>query len=207
MNATVINRSTFYVLVFCMSLTACIESEEAPTSFTDSRDGVTYPLVTIGEQTWMTENLRFATDNSICHQQDPNCEQYGRYYNWEEARTACPEGWRLATDDEWKTLERELGMAEDDLNLQKFQRGHPIGRLLKPGGSSGMNLKLAGAKFTLSDSISSTNWKGYFWTGTPFEDSNRGEGAYFRAVSADTSKVERNAFFTTIKLNCRCIQE
>lgn len=207
MNTTFIHRSTFYVLLFSLVLAACIEEEDAPTDFTDTRDGTTYPLVTIGEQTWMTKNLRYATDNSICHQQDPDCEQYGRYYNWNEAQTACPEGWRLATDNDWKTLERELGMPEEELDLRKFQRGHPTGNLLKEGGSSGMNILLAGFKSIFRDTISSTDFRGYLWTGTPFEDNSRGEGAYFRAVSADTSNVERGAFFTFAKLNCRCVQE
>ena len=29
---------------------------------------------------------------------------YGRLYNWNTARTACPSGWHLPTDAEWTTL-------------------------------------------------------------------------------------------------------
>lgn len=34
---------------------------------------------------------------------------YGGYFTWDEAVTACPEGWRLPDEDEWNALAREFG--------------------------------------------------------------------------------------------------
>jgi len=31
-------------------------------------------------------------------------EDYGNYYTWEQAKTACPKGWRLPTDTELELL-------------------------------------------------------------------------------------------------------
>ena len=74
-------------------------------TLTDSRDGQIYRTVTIGDQTWMAENLNYAMDSSYCYDDDPaNCAKYGRLYTWSVSKTACPTGWHLPTKDDWWTL-------------------------------------------------------------------------------------------------------
>jgi len=63
------------------------------------------PIVTIGSQKWMGKNLDRATANSKCYANSADsCAKYGRLYTWSDAKTACPSGWHLPTDDEWQTL-------------------------------------------------------------------------------------------------------
>lgn len=79
-------------------------------SFTDIRDGKVYKKVQIGTQEWMAENLNYSTGNSWCYDNNPsNCNVYGRLYDWETAKTACPSGWHLPSDAEWTTLTSFLG--------------------------------------------------------------------------------------------------
>ena len=76
---------------------------------TDARDNQTYQTVTLGDQTWLAQNLNYETDDSWCFQDDPaNCATYGRLYNWEAAMNACPDGWHLPSDQEWSTLIKYL---------------------------------------------------------------------------------------------------
>ena len=99
--------------------------------FTDPRDGYTYSFKTIGNQIWMTENLRYLPKVSPPDQESvmaeyyyvleylghnveeakstSNFQTYGALYNWISAMDACPEGWHLPSAQEIEELINFLG--------------------------------------------------------------------------------------------------
>ena len=65
----------------------------------------------------MAENLNLAVGDACWYERKAeNGKKYGRLYTWEEAMQAgdLVAGWHLPTDEEWKTLEKHLGMSAAD---------------------------------------------------------------------------------------------
>ena len=83
-------------------------------SFTDPRDGREYWFATVGNTEWMRQNLAWTgagSDFALCPAMNGI---FGRYYTWEEAQTACPEGWELPTDSDWVELAENFGGLLDE---------------------------------------------------------------------------------------------
>lgn len=80
----------------------------AQSTLTDERDGNKYELVKLGDLYWMTENLRYQSEESVCIE---NCDEI-RFYSFEYLENVCPEGWRLPTVGDWDAFTNSFENAE-----------------------------------------------------------------------------------------------
>jgi uncharacterized protein (TIGR02145 family) len=111
------------MLALALTLTSCAEdpandipqiacSDVMTGNGTITCGGQTYKTVVIGSQTWMAENLNYASKNSasVCYDNNKaSCTKYGRLYTFEEAVRVCPSGWHLPKNSEWQTLIVHVG--------------------------------------------------------------------------------------------------
>ena len=80
---------------------------------TDGRDGRKYYTVYLGKLEWMRQNLAWEGAGVPYKDCAAMTDIFGRYYTWEEAQTACPDGWRLPTDAEWTALSEGAEAGKD----------------------------------------------------------------------------------------------
>jgi uncharacterized protein (TIGR02145 family) len=99
-------------------------------------DGNTYDSIVIGNQVWMKQNLKTTKYNdgsvienvpdtavwadaltgAFCNYENEDTldDVYGKLYNWYAVNTGklCPNGWHVATSNDWNVLADYLGGAE-----------------------------------------------------------------------------------------------
>jgi len=193
-------------------------------------DGNVYGTITIGTQVWMAENLKvthYSSGETIPEVTDPtewanlstgasckygndvgNVATYGRLYNWHavaDIRNIAPVGWHVATDADWKQLERFLGMNQTQADSMGWR-----------GTAEGGKLKESDTTHWTSPNIAATNetefsglpggyryeggvydgigLHGVFWTSSEFSSSfawTRGLGNIYSGIHRfDGRKVD-----------------
>jgi len=160
-------------------------------------DGNVYPVVKIGDQCWMMENLKVThyrngdpipnvtDDNEWSDSTDAYCNPendegnvatYGRLYNWyavDDSRNIAPEGWHVPSDEEWKQLEMYLGMSQAEADADMWR-----------GTDEGGKLKESGTTHWVSPNTGATNESGFTALPGGFRNlygtfSNVGNSAHF----------------------------
>lgn len=175
--------------------------EVQPNTFTDPRDGQTYKTVELNGQVWLAENLNFKVEDSWWYEDKAkNGEKYGRLYTWEAAKKACPPGWRLPTDEEWKSLAKAYGGYYDWATGKEIGDPKKAYQALIQGGSSGFQAVLGGWRSS-SGSYSSLGSGGNYWSSTE----NDADDAWYYYF--DYGKLYRNGSLRSIGFSCRCLKD
>jgi uncharacterized protein (TIGR02145 family) len=176
------------------------------TKFLDIRNNETYNLVEIGSQCWMSRNMNYSTEGSWCYgNSNANCEKYGRLYNFQTAKTVCPSGFALPSDSDFKILERELGMTQEDANKTGWRGGEEGSKLKNKTGwdgnnESGFSALPAGARED-NGSYGGVARGTSFWTST--EDSTSSWG---RQLYSGFPGINRNILPQEGAVSVRCIK-
>jgi uncharacterized protein (TIGR02145 family) len=227
-----------YVDALLARIIALEEQDLLNNGFSDTRDSNHYDVVKIGNQIWMAENLAYLPSvNQVADGSEDiagsyyyvydydgtsvseakattNFQTYGVLYNWTAALEACPAGWHLPTDAEWKILEMQLGMSQQQADSILW-RGTDEGGKLKETGTAHWDSPNTGATdesdFTAlpggrrlgNGSFYIIGSNGNWWSAT--EDTT--ENAWYRYISFDSSKVSRTNWVKEFGFSVRCIKD
>ncbi len=187
-----------------------IDHPEGETSFTDDRDGKKYGYVSHDGLDWMNTNLRYADSGRPYSDCSVMTEIFGNLYTWEEASSACPEGWRLPSEDEFKELcggsfiSAAGGlMADAYFNSEKMWEYWPA---VKVTNASGMNMIPVGYGYYTGSrwSYTGVNDYAFLWTSTPY---NAEQKKYFGIYVSEPDIIEGNAHTGSLALPVRCVRE
>ena len=189
-------------------------------TITDASGKTSYVLTS--SQTWATSSLNIGTMiagtatpsnngtiEKYCYgDSEANCQAYGALYTWDEAmqysttagaQGICPSGSHMPTDDEWKTLEMSLGMAQAQADTTGW-RGTDEGTKLKSGGSSGLNIPLAGYRTTAGSFAYLGSYAGV-WS-----SSESGGSAWRRYLNSGGASVSRGTGVKAYGFSVRCLE-
>ena len=203
-------------------------------SFIDNRDNVEYSWIEIGSQHWMSENLKatkfndgtaidLVLDNTTwtniatgayCwfnNEESANMDTYGGLYNWHAVNTGklCPVDWHVPTDEEWKILEKYLGMTQVEA-YDWGERGTDVGDKLKGVGEDWGNTGTNESGFTALPSgfrrydSGVFQGGGYWWSTT--ESFPYGNYSLFRSLGWYGGVSRSNAHWNN-GFSVRCLRD
>lgn len=154
---------------------------------------------------------------------DPaNGVKYGKLYNWyavNDERGIAPEGWHVASNDEWKQLEMYIGMPQEDADDIAWR-----------GTNEGGKLKEVGTVYWESPNVEATNEFGFaalpggyrfdnedfrmikiysvWWTATESEDFvNDGLDAWNRSIRHNRGDIGTHPFYKNFAFSVRCVKD
>ena len=174
------------------------------------------------------------TDDAYCyhHNSTANGNIYGALYTWAAAlgdnavssdsypsgiQGACPTGWHLPSDNEWKLLEMQLGMSQSEAD-HFYWRGTDQGSQLAGNsslwingnlennvsfGTSGFTALPGGKRYDYNGSFLSLGWEGNWWSSTE----TNGSLALFRSISKSNSEMFRGNNYKSSGLSVRCLKD
>ena len=230
------NWTCLFLLVFALLAVGCTKQpviNPDSGSFEDSRDTHGYKWVGIGEQVWMAENLAYLPavgpvinfsetkpfyyiygyDGSLVNEAKAasNYTRYGVLYNWQAAISACPDGWHLPGDDEWKLLEAYLGMSQQDLGNEGFRASGSVGKKLKStsvwenngtGDNSSGFTALPGGYRSFNGSFEGLGQGAGFWSASE----NSSSTAWYRGLVFYAGTLHRYSYSKGDGFSVRCVR-
>jgi len=170
-------------------------------AFADPRDGRTYRTVELNGLEWLAQNLNYDVGEGCWfYDNDPtNGEKYGRLYTWESAQRACPPGWRLPTDEEWRALAGASGGLWDGQDQGDPKKAYSA---LIEGGSTGFAALLGGYR-SADGPFNNLGGDGIYWSATEFGGSYAWR-YYFNSSFGKLYRVDDNKGFG---FSVRCVRE
>ena len=185
-------------------------------------DGNTYKTVLIGDQWWMTENLKTThfrngdpipriSDNTAWGQDSlaayclfDNSDSLNCLYNWHavnDSLSIAPEGWHIPNDSEWQILVEHIGGDRVAGDMLKSKNGW--GDLDEGNNDVGFNALPTGYRHFEGDFIEADSTV-YYWSSTLYT-----EGTWSKAygLKAGQSEIIAGFRYQNSGFSVRCVKD
>lgn len=187
--------------------------------------------ITLIEDNTAWEALYY-TDTAYCYYNNSttNADTYGALYTWAAAMNgagtssanpsgvqgACPAGWHLPSDEEWKQLEMYLGMSPTDADNHGYRGTNEGSKLAGTNelwidgsleddidfGESGF-MAIPGGYRNYDGAFKTLGETSFFWSATEYNFTD----AYFRNLLYSNAKINRNYYDKDLGKSVRCIKD
>lgn len=247
MNKNNINKSIQVIISFLTIIALLISCKKAPAPEAEKErgtvtdiDGNIYNTVKIGDQWWMVENLKvkkyndgtaisfidkgdtdkWAADTTGAYCSYPDGSGLGFLYNGYAAgnsKKIAPEGWRIPSDNDWKELEKYLGMNAEDADKTGWRGTHEGEKLMQqrttivywaqygdiwPTNESEFSALAGGCRIADgrfgSQSLQHT---GFWWSST-----TQGNECWYRYLDYKNATIFRSSVSKSYGYSIRCIK-
>ena len=165
-----------------------------------------YYYTHIGDLDWFRNNLAWTGSGMAYENAEVTSYPLGRYYTWEEAMNACPDGWRLPTEEEWASLGDQAGalMCDAYLNDKRMWEYWPD---VEKTNTTGMSVIPAGYALPAVTTPFFKRLYDYaaFWTAT--ESARDSRMAAYRYIYVEENEVRSTyAEKGSLALSVRCVR-
>ena len=227
---TVNDENNFYyrIYAYVAEYTSSYSNETTVVNICIDIDGNVYQTVMIGNQEWMAENLKvthyrngdaiptglssssWANTTSgayaVYNDNESYADTYGYLYNWytvDDSRGIAPEGWHIASDEEWTELTDYLGSNAGSQLAGRADLWYD-GNLENNAafGTSGFN-GLPGGFRSSSGYYGYVSYSSYFWSSTVYSVAN----AWNRLLNFLYSGVYRSSYTKRNGFSLRCVRD
>jgi uncharacterized protein (TIGR02145 family) len=200
-------------------------------------DGNIYETVKIGDQWWMAENLKVkhynngnAILNIAINEADSVWEDcligaycffedsiFGNLYNHKalvDARKLAPEGWHVPSDAEWKTLEKTIGMQQNQIDALAWRGTNEAEKLMNKAlvgwpqasiayGSDVYGFAALAGGCRLHNGFTNVEKStAFFWS-----SSAEGNVAWYRYLDAQKKNIFRQKTYRAYGMSVRCVKD
>jgi len=193
-------------------------------------DNISYPIVEIGPQTWMTENLRttksndgidcpLVTDNEewttlypfgYCWYKNDSATysvSYGALYNWNTVKNGrlCPLGWHVPSDEEWTELTDYLGGESiAGAKLKETGATHWYDPNTETTNETGFSALPGGYRYGQDGTFISIGAGGYWWSSSEYSSFT----AWFRYLNFYNNLYRDQYYFNEQNgFSVRCLKD
>ena len=160
--------------------------------------------------TWFAENLDYEMDGSWCYDNDPEkCKLAGRLYTWDAATKACPEGWRLPSEEDWNMLMIEgLSKAGTILKSETGWAWKNNGTFIDGNGENSLGFSAipAGLWTAQEETYANAGMVAFFWSSTE-KDDDEANSVTFSGDSRFNEEALLGAMPKNYGFSVRCVQD